>query len=231
MLYLATPSGPDVRAAMRAGRLGCMTTPAQHNVLPHGAAWAADNGRFGKGWPGHEPWHAWLARTAARYDPALCRFALAPDVPYDAHATLTESLPWLPLIRDLALPAAFAAQNGSEHIPMPWDEFDVLFLAGDTAWKLGPAAQRLAAEAASHGKSVHMGRVNSLRRLRIAAWFGCASADGTYLAYGPDINLRRLEGWLREIHRQPTLMDRDPDPGHGAPASGRNRRRTLIREP
>ncbi|MEU9395780.1 hypothetical protein AB0D86_37995 [Streptomyces sp. NPDC048324] len=49
MLYLATPSGADVRAAMQAGLLACMTTPAQGNVIPHGALYACDNGKFGKG--------------------------------------------------------------------------------------------------------------------------------------------------------------------------------------
>jgi len=48
-LYVATPSGPEAIAAMEAGLLGCMTTPAQGNVLPAGVQWAADNGKFGKG--------------------------------------------------------------------------------------------------------------------------------------------------------------------------------------
>ncbi len=36
VLYLATPSGADARAATQAGLLGCMTTPAQGNVIPRG---------------------------------------------------------------------------------------------------------------------------------------------------------------------------------------------------
>ena len=72
MLYLATPSGPDVRAAMSAGHLGCMTTPAQGNRVPPGAWYAADNGRFGcdgkgRNWPGLAEWRAWLTRTVTRY--------------------------------------------------------------------------------------------------------------------------------------------------------------------
>lgn len=39
---------------MQAGLLGCMTTPAQGNVIPPGALYACDNGKFGKGWPGAE---------------------------------------------------------------------------------------------------------------------------------------------------------------------------------
>ncbi len=47
---------------------------------------------------------------------------------------------------------------------------------------------------------VHCGRVNSLKRLRYAASIGCQSADGTFLAYGPDRNLPVLLGWLHTLH-------------------------------
>ncbi|MGW9029334.1 hypothetical protein ACWGQ5_35460 [Streptomyces sp. NPDC055722] len=53
--------------------------------------------------------------------------------------------------------------------------------------------------------AVHMGRVNSRRRLRIAQAFGCTSCDGTYLAFGPDANLPRLLAWMNELHNTPTL--------------------------
>jgi hypothetical protein len=88
---------------------------------------------------------------------------------------------------------------------MPWPWFDVLFLGGSTAWKLGPAARRLTAEAKARGKRVHMGRVNSLRRLRYADATGCDSADGTFLAFGPDVNLPALLGWLRVVNDQQPL--------------------------
>jgi hypothetical protein len=131
VLYLATPSSMRVRDAMSAGLIGCMTTPAQGNVLPDDAWYACDNGKFGKGWPGHDKWIAWLERTVTRYGPDRCLWAVAPDVPFDAAATLVESQPWLAPIRELGIPAAFAAQGGSEEPGMvPWDDLDVLFLAG-----------------------------------------------------------------------------------------------------
>ncbi|MFJ5294465.1 hypothetical protein [Streptomyces sp. NPDC088348] len=205
-MYLGTPSGPDVRAAMSAGLIGCMTTPAQGNRIPDGAEYACDNGKFGKGWPGADRWYDWLARTVTRYGADRCLWAVAPDVPFDAAGTLAESLPWLPQIRELGIPAAFAAQDGCDLLALPWDEFDVLFLAGSTEWKIGPAAERLAREAKARGKQVHMGRVNSARRLGIAEWFGCDTADGTYLAFGPDKNLPLLCGWLTELHHAPSLF-------------------------
>ncbi|OIJ99016.1 hypothetical protein BIV25_10945 [Streptomyces sp. MUSC 14] len=122
----------------------------------------------------------------------------------NAAATLAQSLPWLPQIRSLDVPAVFAAQDGSEHGLIPWHLIDVLFLAGSTEWKTSPAARRLALEARERGLAVHMGRVNSRRRLHIAQAFGCTSADGTYLAFGPDTNLPRLLAWLNELQTTPT---------------------------
>jgi hypothetical protein len=206
VLYVGTPSGPDVRAAMSAGLLACMTTPAQGNRIPDGALYACDNGKFGKGWPGADRWFEWLCTTVDRYGPERCLWAVAPDVPFDAAGTLAESLPWLARIRELGIPAAFAAQDGCDELGVPWDAFDVLFLAGSTEWKTGPVAEQLAREAKARGKTVHMGRVNSLARLRTAEWFGCDSADGTYLAFGPTKNLARLTDWLDELHHTPSLF-------------------------
>jgi hypothetical protein len=206
VLYVGTPSGPEVRAAMSAGLIACMTTPAQGNRIPDGAEYACDNGKFGKGWPGADRWFEWLCTTVDRYGPDRCLWAVAPDVPFDAAGTLAESLPWLARIRELGVPAAFAAQDGCDELGVPWDAFDVLFLAGSTEWKTGPVAEQLAREAKARGKQVHMGRVNSLARLRTAEWFGCDSADGTYLAFGPTKNLARLTDWLDELHHTPSLF-------------------------
>lgn len=154
MLYLGTPSSKQVRDAMSAGLLGCMTTPAQGNVIPDRALYACDNGKFGKDWRGHDHWFAWLERTIRRYGPERCLWAVAPDFPFDAAATLAESQSWLAPIRSLGIPAAFAAQGGSEAPGMvPWDDFDVLFLGGGAqckpcgyegqGWKTSPKARRI----------------------------------------------------------------------------------------
>ncbi len=213
MQYLATPSSPDTRAAMAAGRLACITTPAQGNRIPAGSLYACDNGKYGNGWPGTRAWHSWLTATIHRYGSDRCLFAVAPDTPFDAAATLAESTPWLPAIRNLGVPAAYAAQDGCEQPGLlPWTDIDVVFLAGSTPWKTGPTAYSIAQQAKARGMGVHMGRVNSLKRLRIAETFGCDSADGTFLAYGPDTNLPILLGWLDELHRRPSLFASDNNP-------------------
>lgn len=195
MLYFATPSGPRVREAMAAGLLGCIVTPRSRDQHVEGAVWCADNGCFGRDYPGDDKWFAWLVSRAGQA--GGCAFAVAPDVVGDAEATLARSAPWLPRIRALGYPAALVAQDGLEALPVPWEEFDVLFIGGSTGWKLGPAAAALAAEARRRGKPVHLGRVNSLRRLRIARAMGCDSCDGTYIAFAPDRNLDRMLRFIR----------------------------------
>lgn len=196
MRYFANPSTPKVREAMTTGLLDCILTPKQGNRLPDDVRFCADNGAFGKGYPGDDAWWAWLSALPAE----RCVFAVAPDVPCDMAATLARSLPWLPRIRSLGMSAALAVQNGAETTGLPWDEFDVLFIGGDTEWKLGRHARALTAEAKLRGKHVHMGRVNSAKRLRYAHHIGCDSADGTYLAFGPDVNLPNVLAWLRSVN-------------------------------
>jgi hypothetical protein len=186
---------------MRAGRLGMIATPAAGNIVPDGVDWCADNACFAPGrYPGDEKYLAWLGRHVAHA--ARCAFATAPDIVGDAAATLTRSVPMLPRIRAAGYRAALVAQDGLEHLPVPWHLVDALFLGGTTAWKLGPAAAALAAEARVRGLTLHMGRVNSLRRMRYAAAIGCHSVDGTHLAFGPRRKLPELLGWLETIAQE-----------------------------
>lgn len=185
---------------MDCGDLGQIVTPATGNRLEPGRAWCADNAAFSGGYPGDDAYLAWLKVRA--HMAADCAFAVAPDVPFDAAATLALSAPMLPKIRALGYPVALCAQDGLEHLDVPWGDFDVLFIAGSTEWKLSKHARDLTAEAKRRGVWVHMGRVNSWRRLQYAHAIGCDSADGTYLAFGPDANLPTLLGWLDELERQ-----------------------------
>jgi hypothetical protein len=190
---------------MTSGALGQICTPAAGNAVLPGVDWCADNGVFGGAYPGDDAYLEWLGTRSWAAD--RCAFAVAPDVVCNAAATLERSAALLPALRKAGYPAALAAQNGLEHLRVPWSDFDVLFIGGDTDWKIGPHARRLTADARAHGKRVHMGRVNSRRRLRIAAQMGCHSADGTYLAFGPDRNLPELLSWLGELDAQPPLWE------------------------
>lgn len=225
MLYLSGVTNDRVQARLVAAGVGVLLQPRTGYVERARAfpAFAADNGCFSMTYDFDEGrWFRWLQGV-----PRLgCVFAGAPDVVSDHYATRERSGPWLERIREAGFPAAFVGQNGAHTWNMPWDDFDVLFLGGspeclpcgyirpvhefgrkrcpfcDTPlveWKLGKVAALLTAAAKRRGKWVHMGRVNSCKRLKYADAIGCDSADGTFLAYGPDKNLPQLEGWLRQV--------------------------------
>ncbi|WP_203823171.1 hypothetical protein [Paractinoplanes ferrugineus] len=216
---------------MRNGLLDQITTPASQNLLEPDAAWCADNGIYSQAYPGDGQYLRWLSTLPG---PARCRFAVAPDVVADHNATLERSWPMLRRIREAGLPVALCAQNGATPDDLPWDYIDAVFLAGIVEcvpcgwvpsvaylpldgcpnghqlaeWKTSDIAWRIAAEAKAHGKWVHMGRVNTRNRMLKAKAMGCDSADGTYLAFGPDQNLPSLLSWLCEpVERAAVQMD------------------------
>jgi hypothetical protein len=188
MIYL---SG-HVRRSLQHPMLGYINTPQSGYVLPSDTPWAADNGRFSA--PEKYTDAGYLAWLATR-DPTDCLFAVAPDVLADHAATVALSRPMLLRIRNAGYRVAFVAQDGWDEATAPWDEFDVLFIGGTTAFKLGRGGDAILA-ARQRRKPVHMGRVNSYRRLRLAAAVGCSSADGTFLKFGPNVNEPRMLRWL-----------------------------------
>lgn len=220
MRYYATASTERVREAMRRDLLGQIITPAAGNRLEPFVEWIADNGIYSNAYPGDAAYLSWLA-SHADYR-SRCRFAVAPDVVADHAATWNRSLPMLNPIRRIVGRVAMCAQNGATPDDMPWDDLDAVFLAGIVEcarcnyvpavwelpvqrcpaghqlaeWKVGATAAAITAEAKRLGKWVHMGRVNSLDRMNRARQMDCDSADGTYLAYGPDTNLPRLLSWV-----------------------------------
>jgi hypothetical protein len=164
-------------------------TPLQGNARPERVPWAADNGCFSDRWDESE-WWAWLLNQRPDTE---CLFATAPDVVAGWEASLALSRRWFGRIRDAGFPVAVVLQDGlTDPDDVPWDDVDAVFVGGTTEYKLAPATQRIAEAARRLGKWAHMGRVNSLRRLRFAADHGYDSVDGTFLTFGPDVNLPRL---------------------------------------
>lgn len=200
MLYLSGCVRPEL---VGTPGVGFMLTPMMGNAIP-AAPFAVDTGCFAApekfSTAGYIAWLWQRRRHAPR-----CLFASGPDVVGDAAATWERSAPVLPLIREMGYPAALVAQDGIQDGPIDWDAFDALFVGGTTAWKLSEATYALVREAKARGKWCHQGRVNSLRRLRAAALGGYDSADGTYLAFGPDVNLPKMRRWLDALERQPGL--------------------------
>lgn len=208
MIYLSGALTTAMRGHPRPD-IGFMLNPANGQGGQGELAWmdwAADNGRFATPdtWDAGN-WLEWLA--SLRRWRARCLFAVAPDTVGDAQATLALSLPYLPTIRQLGYRVAFVTQDGCTPVLVPWGGIDCLFVGGTDAWKLSESSWALCAEARQRGKWVHVGRVNSLRRLRACRVSLVDSADGTYVRFGPDRNLPKVWDWLDAVNGQAALEE------------------------
>jgi hypothetical protein len=127
-----------------------------------------------------------------------CKFVSLPDVVGDAKKTLQQFYQWHSVVHWFhGYPVALVAQDGLENEVIPWSYFEALFIGGSTEWKLSPTAAKIMQEAKWRGKWVHMGRVNSMKRIKWARGNGCDSFDGTHYSIEP-----------KEIGRTlPTLRD------------------------
>jgi hypothetical protein len=179
------------------GRLLVPRARASLATLADGRPWAMDNGAFGVF--DAEAFVEMLARFRGRPG---CLFAAVPDVVGDAGATRARFDVWAPVVRGYGYPVALVAQDGLTPGTTPWAAIDALFLGGSTEWKLGPVARCLVGTARGLGKWAHMGRVNSVRRLRYAERIGCQSVDGSGFSRFPDEMLQRADRW----RAQPDLV-------------------------
>ncbi len=177
-----------------------LATPWRGVPLLPEQIWAADTGLFGKSGLRYtnDRYLRWLEPLPSQ----TCLFAAAPDVVGDAVETLKLAAKMYQAVRGLGFRVALVGQNGLENLAVPWDDFDAFFIGGSTEWKLGPQAAALVEEAKRRGKWVHMGRVNSLRRMQYAESIGCDSADGTVLKHDPH---RPVHTWGPSVINQPSL--------------------------
>lgn len=201
MLYLSGAIQPDLHHP----QIGWMVTPEMGNRLPTHGWWAADNGCFtnptGFSWEKYERWLA--PRLEAHGDRLL--FATYPDVPFDSDATLARFDEYHSRMSQFPR-RAIVTQDGMHSEDLRWDDIEAVFVGGTTEWKTGQESTAICLDAKRRGKWVHMGRVNSLQRIKAAQTMGCDSADGTYLRYGPEINTPKLVEWMAEVVRQPSFV-------------------------
>lgn len=156
--------------------LGVLSSPrcVYRDAHAKGFQWAADNDAF----------LAWDDAAFVRMLDKItgipgCLFVTAPDVVGDADATWGRFLHWHSTLEKTGQPIAFVAQDGIEHSTIPWESIDALFIGGTTEFKLSALVADLVYTAKGLGKLVHMGRVNTRRRIRYAQSIGCDSIDGT----------------------------------------------------
>lgn len=211
--------------------VGVLVVPAAGNApeIVSGRQWAMDNGAFsGLDVP-------LFLKMLRRFVGVLgCLFVAAPDVVGDATRTLEVFAEWEPVIRSFGWPVGFVGQNGLVLSEVPWERCEAVFLGGVpecvpcgyvrptgqsderlcptcgrklTEWKLGQVARDFAAYAKARGKWVHMGRVNSMSRLRYAMRIGCDSVDGTTFSKWSRKYVPKIEHWVEGFAGGPLIKD------------------------
>lgn len=161
-------------------RAGCRT------AIENGHPWMLDNGAFSDKWTERE----WV-NALTRWQPytQTCIAAVCPDVVADADTTLARFWQYAPLIREVGYPVAFVTQDGLRLRDVPWGAFDVLFVGGTDDHKLRQSWPVINA-AIERGVWVHVGRVNTVRRIRL--FWQADSVDGTTLSISPTPHNQRL---------------------------------------
>jgi len=132
-----------------------------------------------------------------------------PDVVAGGAASLDLSLRWMRRVLDSTPRALLAVQDGmTVEDVRPWVGQRVgIFVGGSTAWKLATLHQ-WGQLGRAVGAWVHVGRVNSMRRIAACAASGADSFDGTSVPkYPPSIN--RLNRAIIRAHRQLSLFGRN----------------------
>lgn len=202
-MYLVA-TGSRLKAA--SPHVGVMVGPRVRGLAPlvEGRWWASDN----DGFSGRFDASAFLTHLERlRPFAPRCLFVAAPDVVGDAAATLALFPHWRSVIEAHDFPVAVVAQDGQETLPLPGNA-NWLFLAGSDAWR-GRHGPALIAQARALGYwGVHVGRVNSARRVQACVALGADSCDGTYLRFnGVDRGLKDVQRWVEAGAGQPGLFD------------------------
>lgn len=155
--------------------LGVLSSPrcVYRDAHDKGFRWAADSDSFNDSYSDE----AFVRMLDKITGIPGCLFVVCPDVVGDADATNKLFVEWMNPVLATGQPVAFVAQDGLNWLP--WRYFDALFIGGSTEFKLSARVAELVREAKWRGKWVHMGRVNTRRRIRYAQSIGCDSIDGT----------------------------------------------------
>ena len=179
MLAYATSTGTKTTlAALAAAGWGLLLTPD----APYRKGFdriAIDNGAFGC-WQKNIAWtpDKWQAIVEAHgHDADWC---VAPDVVMGGTQSLALTLYWLPWMLHRCKRVLIAVQPGiePEAIQHMLGDKVGIFIGGDTEWK----EQTLpvwGALSRQTGCWLHVGRVNTKRRIRLCQLSGCDSFDGT----------------------------------------------------
>lgn len=188
-------------AALRAARWRLIVS-ARGVHRSEGMQYAIDNGA----WTAHTKGEPFDARSFVRCCDRLSAgadFIVCPDIVAGGLRSLEFSMRWLPRVRGWDRPVLLAVQDGMtpDHVRSLVGPSLGLFVGGSTDWKLSTLKQwgRLARIV---GCWLHIGRVNTARRIHLCHDAGAHSFDGSSATRWQK-NLRKLD----QANKQGRLWD------------------------
>lgn len=194
--YASQTSGPN-RAAIEAAGWRQFVSPDTRacNGAPT-TAYALDNGAWGSFMRG-EPWREEPFTALVDALGELADFIVVPDKVEDRAATVELAKSWLPRLdgyrRYLAVQDGMEWSDVERFVP----DLAGIFVGGSTPWKLSTMGQ-WASRAHGVGLQLHVGRVNTVRRIRLCGDAGADSFDGSSVSRYAKKNLRRLDNEVRQ---------------------------------
>lgn len=177
--------------------LGCLPTPAAGNspasLAQIGLPMAADNGCYN----GLDSRAFVVMLNDFREAGVGLDWVAVPDVVGDAGATLRLWGRWEPVVRAFGFRPCLVLQDGLSRYDLDLFDPPAVFIGGSTDWKMGAEARNMATDWRAKGRPVHMGRVNSCRRIEYAVRIGCTSCDGSGFSKWPDTRIPLGMRWIR----------------------------------
>ena len=149
--------------------------PLRHEGFPY----ALDNGAW-SAYQQRRPFDEYLFLLALRKLGRNADWVTLPDIVAGGQASLELSLRWMRRVLDETALVLLAVQDGMSLSDVTgWVGPRVgLFVGGSTSWKEATMSQ-WGALGKTHKSWVHVGRVNSVRRINLCSSAGVTSFDGT----------------------------------------------------
>lgn len=174
-------------------RIGWLVGPGGWRKPPSWMPYALDNGAYGA-WEKKHEWneHAFIELLEKARRCTYPLWVAVPDVVCDREATIAKWPVWAPQIRNILphTPLAFVVQDGMTPADVPADA-DVVFVGGGNEFKW-----RTLRTWTANFPRVHVGRVNTERKLWQCHEAGAESCDGTGWTMGGEDRLEELRHYL-----------------------------------
>lgn len=128
----------------------------------------------------------------------IINFVTVPDKVASHKETILLYKQYSDSISKMGYNISFVLQDGCGYDDIPTD-CSWLFVGGTTEYKL---SKQVADIIVKTNKPVHVGRVNSEKRIRYFYELGVKSVDGTTICYQPDIVFNKLNNLLLKLHKE-----------------------------